>query len=189
MSAQVHEILIYKGEEHLMASDPFAQFLLKKNIKIKLRSFSTGCLRGYLGKWEIKDNKLYFIDFQGQAFIGDLKQFPEEIERAKEFYRKIRVPNKTDKSSDQIELSPTQIVSLSIKTFFVDQEIIFADWFSGIIRLQTGKFLFPGSTGFTSIYEEDVFLKFENGNLIDSKIVKNEIKGRVLPPPPMINLE
>jgi len=189
MTAQVHEILIYKGEEHLIASDPFSQFLLKENIKIKLISFSTGCLRGYLGKWEIKDDKLYFIDFQGQAFIGDLKQFPEETERAKDFYRKIRVPNKTDKSLDEIELCPLQKVSLSIKTFFVDQEIVFADWYSGIIRLQTGKFLFPGSTGFTSIYEEDVFLKFVNGILIDSKIVKNEIMRRGLPPPPMINLE
>jgi len=58
---------------------------LKEKIEIKYIIITNGCLRGYLGKWEIKDEKLFLKTLQAQADIQDLHQFPKEIERVENY--------------------------------------------------------------------------------------------------------
>lgn len=82
MTAQVKEILIYKGEGIRMASEPLNQYLVTRN-DIKLVRPSTACGRGYYGRWEIRDNKLFLIDLkaylQGFQEIGLAYLFPEKV--------------------------------------------------------------------------------------------------------------
>lgn len=62
-------------------------------------------------------------------------------------------------------------------------ERAFADWVTGEIRCPTGKLLGYSHAGYSSVYEWDMFLRFENGVLIDTRIVKNEA------PPPMEEID
>lgn len=52
---------------------------------------------------------------------------------------------------------------------------VFADWFSGEIRLPQGKLLAYYHMGFESIYERDLILRFDNGMLISRQIHENHV--------------
>ena len=42
-----------------MTCEPLKEYLAEKSINFPL--INTACWRGYIGSWEIKDNKLYLI--------------------------------------------------------------------------------------------------------------------------------
>ncbi len=74
MTAQVREILIIKGEKYGLSCVPAipenAEYLEKlepdKGKKFLSGIFdSTACWRKYIGTWEIKDDKFYFLDIKG----------------------------------------------------------------------------------------------------------------------------
>jgi len=81
MTAQFHEILILDGEETSMAfcpplpdNHPGLRYLseeevredIKKDASISSIAFSTACWRGYVGTWEIRDNRFYLVDIKGR---------------------------------------------------------------------------------------------------------------------------
>jgi len=136
------------------------------------------------GRMRDKNDKLLLKALQAQAYFQDLHQFPSEIKRVNNYIHQLSVPQETGRPLQKMKINLTQRVNLSVKTFFPSENIVFADLVNGIIRLQTGKLLIPIYTEFASIYEEEIFLKFVNGILIDSKIVKHEPRERVFPPPP-----
>ena len=135
MTAQVHEKLIYEGEEASMAfcpplpaNDPRIKEL--KDDEIQERSsvvFSTACWRGYIGTWEIKEGRFYLVDIIGRYNI-------------------------------------------------VGESPIFADWFSGVIRIPRGKILHYVHMGFGSVYEEELHVKIENGLVVRTKVIDNRRK-------------
>ncbi len=59
---------------------------------------------------------------------------------------------------------------------FPDQEKIFADWFSGEIRIPMGNMLEYVHFGYFSIYEKDMYLQFENGILTGKREIDNKKK-------------
>ena len=68
MTAQMPEKLFYKGEEYGIEIEPLGDLLSKSDI---LRpgdwSHWSSCWRGYIGSWEIEDNKLYLVGLEGDA--------------------------------------------------------------------------------------------------------------------------
>lgn len=71
MTAQATEKLYIFDEEYQIQGEPLSKYLeLLKDIK--LSSPHTGCWRGYIGTWEIKNNKLYLVDFYGYTEDGDV---------------------------------------------------------------------------------------------------------------------
>ncbi len=93
MTAQIGELLIYEGEETSMTfCPPFPE----DHPRIKTLQddeawaaagssggeadfvFSTACWRGYIGKWEIKDRRLYLVHIVGQYQLeGDEPLFAD----------------------------------------------------------------------------------------------------------------
>lgn len=59
MTAQIPENLIFKGRNVRMTCTPLKSYLEERSIKFPF--FTTACWRGYVGYWEIKDNKLYLL--------------------------------------------------------------------------------------------------------------------------------
>lgn len=60
MTRQVSETLFENGNEHWIESEPLEKYL-KKRKDVKFKGTSTANWRGYIGTWEIVDNKLYLI--------------------------------------------------------------------------------------------------------------------------------
>lgn len=50
---------------------------------------------------------------------------------------------------------------------FPDEEVVFADWFTGKIRIPIGDTVAYVHGGYASIQEGDMFLEFENGVLVN----------------------
>lgn len=46
---------------------------------------------------------------------------------------------------------------------FHDQEKVFANWFSGVIRIPHGKMMRYVHQGYASLYEKELYLRFESG--------------------------
>jgi hypothetical protein len=65
---------------------------------------------------------------------------------------------------------------LGMDYFFPGQSKVFAVWYTGDIRIQTGELLEYYHGGYGSTYEEDWFLEFRNGVYINMRVVKNELK-------------
>lgn len=60
MTVQFGELLVYKDVVTAMTAEPLRLYLLARP-EIEFVAPSTACWRGYLGRWEIKNNKLYLI--------------------------------------------------------------------------------------------------------------------------------
>ena len=69
MTTQVKERIIIDGEKYPLLN---ALSLPEDDTKIKQKEGATytrsSCWRGYVGIWEIKDNKLYLIDFSSGKY-------------------------------------------------------------------------------------------------------------------------
>jgi hypothetical protein len=69
MTTQVKERIIIDGEKYPLLN---ALSLPEDDTKIKQKegpiSTRTSCWRGYVGTWEIKDDKLYLIDFSSGKY-------------------------------------------------------------------------------------------------------------------------
>src|SRR5690606_11465040 len=129
------EIIIYKSVETLMVTEPLSQYLRKRFFLFEKKS--TACWRGYFGKWEIKENKLYLI---------------------------------------HLEANVRRKGMVGLDYLFEGKDEVFANWFSGDIRIPKGEIMVYVHMGYDTIYEGELILTFEDGILIDEKEIDNREK-------------
>jgi tetratricopeptide (TPR) repeat protein len=86
--------------------------------------FSTGCGRGYIGTWEIKDGRFFLVGIRG---IYEL----------------------------------------------LGEEPIFADWFTGVLRIPRGEVLNYVHGDFLSVYEAEVRVSIDRGVVVKTRVVDN----------------
>ena len=97
MTAQAGEKIYYKGEWHSMATEPLRFYLDNLEKKPILRAPSTGLWRGYVGSWEVKDDKLYLVSLVCFGENFEKKNMEYLFQDTKEvfaswFSGKIRIP-------------------------------------------------------------------------------------------------
>lgn len=147
MTAQHREKLRYNGNIYHLAVEPLYPYLEKK--KIRFVPDSSACWRGYYGWWSIEDEKLYLTNLIAY------------------------VPRQTDEQTDaRRALFNSEKVGLDY--LFPNQDKVFAEWFSGKLRIPHGKMLRYVHQGYASIYEKELFLKIEKGKLVSSYVIDNK---------------
>ena len=114
-----------------------------KEHKIEFSWPHTACWRGYTGSWQIEDNKLYLIGLE--AYI----------------------------KSPSGNVPHDSLKEVGMDYLFPGQEKVFADWYSGEIRIPQGKLLEYIHLGFASVYEKDLFLKIEAGQVVGKREIDN----------------
>ncbi|HBE41808.1 MAG TPA: hypothetical protein DDW27_11505 [Bacteroidales bacterium] len=67
MTAQIREILYYNGEKYFLSSEPLKPLLeiIGDNPFPKPIVCSTACWRGYVGTWEIFEDKFFLVGLKG----------------------------------------------------------------------------------------------------------------------------
>lgn len=140
MTVQIGEKLIYNETEFFMASYPLNPYL-KMRPDIQFKGRLTLNHRGYRGSWKIEDNKLHLIDLSGTIL--------ETIHNENNNYL------------------TTNFKNVSLNYLFPGNETVFAEWFTGVIRIPQGEVLKYVHHGYGTIYEKDLFLRLEDGILID----------------------
>lgn len=126
-----------------MATEPLASYLSKLKKKPKLIFPSSACWREYYGTWEIKDDKLYLIAFEGYT----------------------------------VDCSNKSYWKVGMDFIFPDQSEVFANWFTGEIRVPLGDMLDYVHGGYLSSFEKDMFLEFKNGHLTGQRTVDNILEA------------
>ena len=71
MTAQVSETLWYEGKEHAMCSEPLSDYFDLSGKRPKFAEMDTSCWRGYVGEWEIRDERLYLIGLEARLVNGE----------------------------------------------------------------------------------------------------------------------
>lgn len=70
MTAQIAEKLLYQGDEVAMCSTPLCDYFIMGGDHPRFDSNCTALWRGYVGQWEIIDDRLYLIGLNGTLKDG-----------------------------------------------------------------------------------------------------------------------
>jgi len=73
MTAQASELLIYQGQELSLCETPLDDYLASSGRHIEFEATSTALWRGYVGTWEIINDRLYLVALDG-CMLVDNKQ-------------------------------------------------------------------------------------------------------------------
>jgi hypothetical protein len=70
VTAQIPESLLYQGEPVAMCTNPLGEYFAMAGLNSPFESNCTALWRGYVGSWEIIDDRLYLIRLQGALKNG-----------------------------------------------------------------------------------------------------------------------
>jgi hypothetical protein len=70
VTAQASEFLLYQGEKHSMCTEVLEIYFVMADMEAPFVAPHSALWRGYVGTWEIKDERLYLIDLRGQLKNG-----------------------------------------------------------------------------------------------------------------------
>ena len=71
MTAQIPERLRYNGQNHSMCTEPLDEFIAMGESSPQFKFNCTALWRGYVGQWEIIDDRLYLTELHGTLKSGD----------------------------------------------------------------------------------------------------------------------
>jgi len=143
MAAQIGDKIFYNGQIHSLASEPLSPYLYSNKIEKLFSGISSAYYRGYCASWKIENKKIYLLNIESPI-------------------------STKGENTDGVD----EPISAMNKLFPVQTEV-FADWVNGKIKIQSGKVLQFVNKGYESVYEKNIFLKFENGVLVDEKVALN----------------
>ena len=176
MTAQIREILHYNDQQYGMASEPLDDYFWKSGIDFQPVFTKTSCWRGYVGEWEIKDNKLYLTKLKGRGHILDKDRFREgRLALRRKLKEGLITPQQNGHLLKDLKKECTDDVSFTKETFFPGKGKVFADWFSGIIRAPFGEMLEYVHAGYESVFENNLLLEFKEGILTGQRTVGSQI--------------
>ena len=98
MTAQIPETLTYEGKQLALLTNPLQLFFELGGANPGFQSSSTALWRGYLGRWEILNDRLYMVELNGVLESGEeaslASVFPGHPERvfAHWYSGKLRIP-------------------------------------------------------------------------------------------------
>jgi len=146
MTAQIGDRIFIDNNEYTLACEPLSSYLYDNKVEKLFTAVNTACYRGYCAKWEINNGKIYLTDIESPSQISSRK------------------------GNDSDELIS------AMQKLFPGQSEVFAVWVNGTLKIQSGELLEYIHMGYESVYETNIYLKFENGILIEEKKVDNTPK-------------
>jgi hypothetical protein len=146
MTAQIGDRIFIDNKEYTLACEPLSSYLYDNKVEKLFTAVNTACYRGYCATWKLFEGKIYLIDIESPS----------------------QKRNRKGNDSDE----PIS----AMHKLFPGQSEVFADWVKGTLKIQSGELLEYIHMGYESIYETNIYLKFENGVLIEEKTVDNTLK-------------
>jgi len=145
-AAQDPEKLRIDGkEEPLMATPLESHWSVACPRPKSLTQTSWTCWRGYVGTWEISGNHLYLVQLERHEIKPKDSNYEERV------------------------------INLPVQKLFGNPGPVSATWFTGVLRVVRGRILTPVNTGYASVYEEDLFLIVDHGQITSQRSVKNTL--------------
>lgn len=161
-TAQIPDILIYKGDTLSLFDCPLEYYPNKELLKPKgmfgsRGCFFTACWRNYIATWVIEDDRLYLKEIRNACYPTELKSVSGSYKSG---------VNKDSIGSEYADLNK----------LFPDKYKngrVLADWVNGQMFSPKGKLKYYMHDGFQSIYENEVEFSFKDGLLIKTQELDN----------------
>ncbi len=159
MTQQASDLFYYEGNQLMIVGITGSELDTAETFEIKTRSASTGCWRGYIMRYEIKDNKLFMEGFWVRTADG------------------IKPPiiNNTAPLKITKEYNPGGLRGLGFRYYYKDVYLKLP--FTGSLLLGNKPILeeyvhmgYPSPTSFQTVLKFD----FEEGNLIKVEDVSDK---------------
>ena len=167
---------------------------------------SSSCSRGYKAYWLIDSNRLYLIKLVSCVFDGYYKItdttifFMKKILPANVYDKiktlkgakyewtdfeneigKLMAGDEFDKYFEIIRhLSYNTNLNANLEKLFPDtysMYMVFASWYTGTLRVPQGKMIEYFHMGYFSVYEKDIFVTAEDGNIVSVREKDNQVIG------------
>ena len=175
MTAQVRELLIYDQKTYGMTCEPFDQYIIKNKLELRLHWPNTALWRGYMGEWEITNNKLYLTKISGFGQIRNSENFRlGRLELRKKLKEGIITPQDNGHLLMQLKEDCMEDIELSLKTLFKSEEKVFANWFSGTIVCPYGEMIEYIHMGYESVFEYEYDFEIIDGELTNINTKSNK---------------
>ena len=147
MTAQIGDRILIDNKEYTLACEPLSSYLYDNKVEKLFTAVNTACYRGYCATWKVVNDKIYLIDIESPS----------------------QIRSKTGSDSGE---------SISaMQKLFPGQTEVFAIWVNGTLIIQFGELLKYIHMGYESICETNIYLKFENGVMIEEKTIKKLLRN------------
>jgi hypothetical protein len=169
MTAQTPDSIRFqpRGATHPLCENPLNQFLRARGLKkSRGQMMSTANWRGYVATWLLQRDRLWLTAISSNGLIVDRRQSEAEAEADAD----ADVPGELDGRA------------FTVDGLFPDENRppetpVFAEWYSGELRIPEGEMIQYVHGGYGTTYERDRLILIERGRFVRSWVRKND------PPP------
>ena len=155
MTAQMPDLLVYNGSKYALLCNPLWAYFDGCHRQHPYAATSSMNWRGYVASWKIADDRLYLSDVNGQICT-----------------RKHDVDHEPSSWCPVGHQGPCQNRSVGIDYLFdTSAGNVFAEWFSGELRVATGKMIEYKHMGYGSKYERYLIFSIENGLVKNTELI------------------
>lgn len=169
MTAQTPDSIRFqpRGATHPLCENPLDSFLRARGLK-KSRGgmMSTANWRGYVATWLLQRDRLWLTAISSNGQIVDRRQSEAEAE--------------ADADADvpgELDGRPFTVDGLFPDEDRPPETPVFAEWYSGELRIPEGEMIQYVHGGYGTTYERDRLILIERGRFVRSWVRKND------PPP------
>ncbi len=161
-TAQIPDLIIYKGDTLSLNNLPLNSFPNKELINPQKLFGSSGCFytacwRNYVATWEIINGELYLKKIRNACY-------PTSMSGVSVSYKSgIKKDSLGNEYADLKKIFPQRFKNGKVK----------ADWVNGKLISPKGELLFYVHDGFDSIYEKEIEFSIKKGVLISTKTLDN----------------
>lgn len=162
MTAQVSEVLRFRGELLRMFTTPLDALPTERRPNF-MPSDNSANWRGYLCLWEIRDARLYLADIKGLICTSAAD------------------PTAPVQTCGDHHPGPCQVREAKLSDFSDGADgPVFADWYTGDLKVPRGKSVEYVHMGFASQYESYLMLTIAQGLLKGESVIAGAARPRLL---------
>ena len=153
MTAQLPDLLLHNGSNCALLCNPLTAYFDKCPNQHRLAATSTMNWRGYVASWKITNDRLYLSDVDGQICTRE-----HDVDQKPSSWGPVGHKGACHKRRVGIDY-----------LFDTSTGNVFADWFSGELRVATGEMIEYQHSGYASKYDRYLIINVESGKVKNTK--------------------
>ena len=180
MTAQTPDRIRFRprGATHLLCENPLASFLRDRGLrKTRGGMMSSANWRGYVATWLLYRDRLWLAEVSSRGVIVDRRKIEVDPTSKIEIEPEGDQPDGPGFAPGPLDGRPFSVDGLFPDEHRPPETPVFAEWYSGELRIPEGEMLRYVHGGYGTVHERDRLILIERGRLVRSWVRKND------PPP------
>jgi hypothetical protein len=187
MTAQMPDRIRWKGQRYQLCTLPLETLFLAQGHRPPFEMIHTANYRGYWASWRLSHGKLVLSSLEpnlarddGSPEFGGSEPVSEIMANLRNEHEKtVKLLRELAEKQDRDRIVPSEMIEISEDNGFVENEVattieveallnakqqpVFAEWYSGLLRLQKGNFVRVQHSGFLSATEREIIIEIREG--------------------------